>query len=363
MKKAWISCLVLAGLLLIAGCSPKKHSAKLPEASSAVSASSGTASSQTTSAQEEPAVQPEESGAPSPEEGGSQEQEPGPDPEPDPPLATWTLLPDRGDPTWMPSPLYEPEELPSCVTARPVQDEYTTDDTSIGVCVQNTGDKYFLFDLEYRLEKSTQEGWTDLDLKPYPIVEDWFLCVEPGQSKTQAYSLSNLVQPPEPGLYRIILGVGGRKVSCAFTLRMGDPLKARVRNAMFYGDQAAGLGEGHIAVIPRRRVYPVGVQTIRADYVNTSGESVYLAPEPQCFILEKALDSGWARIPYAEHASFPETPVAVEPHSETARGFDLSLLDAEWLTAGDYRILVKAPDGSDQEWMTCSFSLSEQTAG
>lgn len=194
MQKAWISCLILAGLLLIAGCSPKKDSAKLPEASSAVSASSGAASSQTTSAPEEPAVQPEESGAPSPKEGGSQEQEPGPDPEPDPPAAAWTLLPDRGDPTWMPSPLYEPEELPSCVTVRPVQDEYTTDDTSIGVCVQNTGDKYFLFDLEYRLEKSTQEGWTDLDLKPYPIDVDRFLCVEPGQSKTQAYSLSNLVQ-------------------------------------------------------------------------------------------------------------------------------------------------------------------------
>ena len=217
-----------------------------------------------------------------------------------------------------------------------------------------------MYDLEYRLEKSTEEGWEALDLKPYAVIEDYPFYVGPGQSKTLYYSLSNLVRPPEPGLYRITLCHGG--VNSTFRLRAGDPLKAKVRNAMFYGDEVASLGGGHIAVVPGKRVYPLGVNAIWADYVNTSDELGYFAAEPQCFIMEKAQDDGWVRIPYAEHATFPDTPVIVNPHSETAREFYLSLLDPKWLTAVEYRILVKAPSGSNQEWIVFSFCLAERTA-
>lgn len=268
-------------------------------------------------------------------------------------------IPENQTPDWEILSYYTGEEAVQNTEVRAEMEAFSVDDTKVPIYMGNKGEKGLIYSTNYRLERQTENGWQSLPFKQDTVIEQRTCYLRPHAGKTRTYSLTNLEQPAVPGIYRIIIGEPATALTCTFTLRPSENLGPRISEAQAYGDQIQQTGSGAVAVIPRQRTYPVGVQSIQADYVNNSDEPYYFGPVAEDFVLEKLQDGQWIRIPYNTPDMAINSIAAVVPsHSTTVKTFNLSVLQQPLLTAGQYRILEGISGQDDPSVFIFYFSLA-----
>ena len=112
-----------------------------------------------------------------------------------------------------------------------------------------------------------------------------------------------------------------------------------------------------LALIPAEREYPVGANAILAQLYNAGDSTFDYAGDDQDYRLEKLVDGKWKTVPGSKDTLSPLPPDTLGAYKICFRAYDLSVWQAAWLSAGQFRITDVCRRADEAYSLTFYFSL------
>lgn len=112
-----------------------------------------------------------------------------------------------------------------------------------------------------------------------------------------------------------------------------------------------------LALIPAERECPVGANAILAQLYNAGDSTFDYAGDDQDYRLEKLVDGEWKAVPGNRDTLSPSYPDTLEAYKIRLKAYDLSIWQAAWLSAGQFRITDACRRADETYGLTFYFSL------